>query len=89
MADVPSELVMAVSGNFLDETNLQCAMDELTFLGITDGEVKRLIASLQAPGFDSKHHDVVDGSDPAGGHSGDGGWSVSWDAFKSGNYLTF
>jgi hypothetical protein len=77
------ELVMALSGNFLDESNLQCAIAELQFLGITDRDARRLSARFKRKGFDSSFHHVANTGDSNGE-----GW-VSWDAFKSGNHLTF
>jgi hypothetical protein len=80
------ELVLGISGNFLDQSNLECALAALK-AGCDakmNPDVFKLHEALTKPGFDALHHAA-----DRDGNPWDGEQTVSWGAFKSGNHLLF
>ena len=71
--DGVDDLTMAISGNFLDESNLECAVDALERLAMTDSDTSDLLKVLQSPYFDSTFYE------PAGDVTS----GVPWNAFKA------
>ena len=69
-------VTMAISGNFLDESNFECAVDALERLAITDPQTAALVKMLQSPYFDSTIYE------PAGNVTG----GVPWQLYKEGAF---